>query len=79
MVQLTMISNHLDLQGATLACHAQRLDSAAGFGARNTASVAQTVALVGGQGNGPNGGTGGTDGSALCPLPPHDHRVDLCN
>jgi hypothetical protein len=39
MAQLTTISNRLDLQGTTLARHAQRLDDTEGSDASNTSSA----------------------------------------
>jgi hypothetical protein len=39
MAQLTTISNRLDLQGTTLARHAQRLDGTEGSDASNTSSA----------------------------------------
>jgi hypothetical protein len=80
MAQLTMMSNRLDLQGATLACHAQRLGNAEGFDASNTSATTQIAAPTGGQGNGSNGGIGGAESSGpRPPQPPHDHRKDLRN
>jgi hypothetical protein len=80
MAQLTMMSNRLDLQGATLACHAQRLDNAEGFDASNTNTTTLITAPTGGQGNGSNDGIGGAESSASRPpQPPRDHREDLRN
>jgi hypothetical protein len=80
MVQLMMIINRLDLQGITLAWHAQRLDDIEGSSASNTNSARQIMVPTGGHDNGSNGGTGGTDGSTPHPQqPPHDHHEDICN
>jgi hypothetical protein len=76
--QLTMISNRLDLQGANLARHAQRLDGTEGSDASNTTTTTQAAATGGGQGNGSNGSTKGVDGSTpRPPQPPRSHREDL--
>jgi hypothetical protein len=70
----------LDLQGATLACHAQHLDNAEGFDASNTNTTTLITAPTGGQGNGSNDGIGGAESSApRPPQPPRDHREDLRN
>jgi hypothetical protein len=78
MAQLTLIGSHLDLQGATLACHAQLLDSAEG----STPPIINLGAQgPGGAGHGfdtSSGAGGATDGS-LRPNNHRDNHVDLRN
>jgi hypothetical protein len=81
MARLTSLGNRLDLQGKTLARHAQLLDAvevsiapSANLPSQNTGAVSGAV-----HGSGINGGAGGADeGSFRQPPPlPHDYRDDL--
>jgi hypothetical protein len=81
MVQLTSINNRLDLQGSTLARHAQLLDGVEGSVASSATPSPQNGAASGvpttGAGNG--GGTGVTDGAVprTHQPPPRDYHDDL--
>jgi hypothetical protein len=83
MAQLTSISNRLDLQGSTLARHAQLLDRAEGFVALGVTPLSPTVMPNCGPttGNGQGMGTGVTDGPVprTHHPPPHDLCDDLRN
>jgi hypothetical protein len=82
MAQLTSIDSRLDLQGATLARHAQLLGGIEGSTAPNNNPLNQIIAGVDGavHGSGTSGGIGGTEGHTHNPHPPpRDYRDDLRN
>jgi hypothetical protein len=69
MAQLTSIGSHLDLQGTTLARHAQLLDDAEGSN--------PLVTTTGGQGQGGAGQGSGTSGGAFRPNQYYDNHANL--
>jgi hypothetical protein len=81
MARLTSLGNRLDLQGKTLARHAQLLDGAEVSTAPSANLPSQNTGAVNGavHGSGTNGGTKGADeGSFRQPPPPtHNYRDDL--
>jgi hypothetical protein len=78
MAQLTSIDSHFDLQGATLARHAQLLGGAKGSNPPVTTSGGQGQGGAG-NGSGTSGGTSGTTDSAFRSNQHRDNHADLCN